>query len=123
MLAGYSSVQLAVFRAQVVDNKPIQSLHAVPFQAVEVLPDRVVAVLSQYGRYRVVYLFLSGQIVVAFQPYAQVRVVSIRPLLRGLVPRQPAHYGVSTGEVVVYQVPGQRWIILQDQDYISDRAL
>ena len=91
-------------------------------QTVQIIPDRVVTVLCQYRRQSVIYFVLSGYVVVTFQPYTQIRIVPVAPLLRLPVPRQTACYHIVPGKLIVRNAPFQCRVILQHQYYVLDIA-
>ena len=113
---------LAVLGAHVVDQQGLDSFHAVPLAALQVVLDRVEGVLQGDHVHRVENLVFAGEAVLLFEVVAESGVVAVDPL--SAVFDVPPGESIQGDDVVRHQVhghaSGQGGVSVQDDDDVLD---
>ena len=99
------------------------ALCAVPLQAVQVIPDRMVAVFIGNNLDGALHLFLAGKPVVFFQIQKQVVHVHVGQRGTGALPAQRFHNVNLLRQKVQAQRPTKQRVMLEHRQAVSDAVL
>jgi hypothetical protein len=99
------------------------ALCAIPLQAVQVIPDRMVAVFIGNNLDGALHLFLAGKPVIFFQIQKQVVHVHVGQRGTGALPAQRLHNVNLLRQKVQAQRPTKQRVTLEHRQAVSDAVL
>ena len=120
MLTCHGPVELTILRTYIIDDQSVQARNTVPFEAVQILTDRMASVLSKDRLCGILDLILSADTIDRIEIYPQIGRIRVLPSLRLLSPWQSAIDKYKAAEQIILEPARQMRIIVHDGNDVPE---